>query len=146
MVRWQLQVSPQSGWTRSRVWTLDSVHAGSYLDSACMWWQISHSVVPDSCDPMDSILLGSSVHGILQARTPEWVLPFPFPRDLPNPGIEPGSSALQADSLPTEPPAKPAWISAIYSTSLNFTLPICVGRIMTYLIVIVRVAWDDTQH
>ena len=27
-------------------------------------------------------------------------LPFPSSRDLPNPGIEPGSSALQADSLP----------------------------------------------
>ena len=26
-------------------------------------------------------------------------LPFPSPRDLPNPGIEPGSPALQADSL-----------------------------------------------
>ena len=30
-------------------------------------------------------------------------LPFPSPEDLPNPGIKPGSSALQADSLPTEP-------------------------------------------
>jgi len=29
-------------------------------------------------------------------------LPFAFPRDLPNPGIEPGSPALQADSLLTE--------------------------------------------
>ena len=29
-------------------------------------------------------------------------LPFPSPGDLPNPGIEPGSSALQAGSLPTE--------------------------------------------
>ena len=29
-------------------------------------------------------------------------LPFPSPGDLSNPGIEPGSSALQADSLPTE--------------------------------------------
>ena len=29
-------------------------------------------------------------------------LPFPSPRDLPDPGIEPGSSALQADSLPAE--------------------------------------------
>ena len=29
-------------------------------------------------------------------------LPFPSPRDLPNPGIKPGSPALQADSLPTE--------------------------------------------
>ena len=30
-------------------------------------------------------------------------LPFPFPEDLSNPGIEPGSPALQADSLPSEP-------------------------------------------
>ena len=29
-------------------------------------------------------------------------LPFPSPGDLPNPGIEPGSPALQADSLPSE--------------------------------------------
>ena len=29
-------------------------------------------------------------------------LPFPSPGDLPNPGIEPGSPALKADSLPTE--------------------------------------------
>ena len=34
-------------------------------------------------------------------------LPFPFPGDLPNPGIEPGSPALQADSLPTELHGKP---------------------------------------
>ena len=33
-------------------------------------------------------------------------LPFPFPEDLPNPGIEPGSLALQADALPSEPPGK----------------------------------------
>ena len=30
-------------------------------------------------------------------------LPFPFPGDLPDPGIEPESYALQADSLPSEP-------------------------------------------
>ena len=34
-------------------------------------------------------------------------LPFPSPGDLPHPGVEPGSPALQADSLPTEPPGKP---------------------------------------
>ena len=28
---------------------------------------------------------------------------FPSPEDLPNPGIEPGSPELQADSLPSEP-------------------------------------------
>ena len=31
-------------------------------------------------------------------------LPFPSPGNLPNPGIKPGSPALQADSLPTELP------------------------------------------
>ena len=34
-------------------------------------------------------------------------LPSPSPRDLPDPGIKPGSPALQAESLPSEPPGKP---------------------------------------
>ena len=33
-------------------------------------------------------------------------LPFPSSGDLPDPGIEPRSPALQADSLPPEPPGK----------------------------------------
>ena len=33
-------------------------------------------------------------------------LPFPSPGDLPNPGIKPGSPALQADALPSEPSGK----------------------------------------
>ena len=33
--------------------------------------------------------------------------PFPSPGDLPNPGIEPRTPTLQADSLPAEPPGKP---------------------------------------
>ena len=40
-------------------------------------------------------------------------LPFPSPGDLPDPGIKPGSPALQADSLPSEPPGKPRVISKI---------------------------------
>ena len=31
-------------------------------------------------------------------------LPFPSPGDLPDPGIEPGSPALQADALLSKPP------------------------------------------
>ena len=34
-------------------------------------------------------------------------LPFPSPGDLPDPGIEPRSSSLQADGLLSEPPGKP---------------------------------------
>ena len=51
-----------------------------------------------------------TVHGILQARIP--ALAYPSPGHLPNPGIEPKSPTLQADSLPAEPPGKPqnnAW-------------------------------------
>ena len=43
--------------------------------------------------------------GILKAKILEW-LPCPPPGDLPNPGIEIRSPALQADSLPSEPPEK----------------------------------------
>ena len=35
-------------------------------------------------------------------------MPFPLPRDLPDPGIEPRSPALQVDSLLSEPPGKPS--------------------------------------
>jgi len=38
-------------------------------------------------------------------------LPRPYPGDLPNPGIKPRSPALQADSLPSEPPGKPGLFS-----------------------------------
>ena len=48
------------------------------------------------CDTMDY-----TVEGILQVAILEWVA-FPSPGDLPNPGIKPGSPALQADSLPAE--------------------------------------------
>ena len=34
-------------------------------------------------------------------------LPFPFPGDLPDPGIKPGSPVLWADALPSEPPGNP---------------------------------------
>ena len=42
------------------------------------------------------------------SRQEYWsALPFPSPRDLPNPGIEPGSPALRAGALVSEPPGKP---------------------------------------
>ena len=56
---------------------------------------------PTLCVPMDH-----TVHGILQARIPEWVA-FPFSKGLPNPGIKPTSPELQADSLSAEPQGKP---------------------------------------
>ena len=45
---------------------------------------------PPHCDPMDCSPPGSSVHGILQARTLELVT-MPSSRDLPKSGIKPES-------------------------------------------------------
>ena len=50
-------------------------------------WTVAHQAPPSM--------------GILQARILEWVASSPG--DLPDPGIEPGSPALQADSLTSEP-------------------------------------------
>ena len=48
---------------------------------------------PMDCSPQDPLSLGFS-------RQEYWSeLPFPSPGDIPNPGIESGSSTLQADSL-----------------------------------------------
>ena len=63
-----------------------------------MWKSLSHVQL---CDPMDY-----TVHEILQARILKWVA-VPSPGNLPDPGMEPGSPALQADTLPAELPGKP---------------------------------------
>ena len=71
------------------------------------------------CDPVDFSPPGSSVHGILQTRV--WsVLPFPSPEDLPNPGIEPSSPALQADALTSEPPGKLRMVSMHLKNYINY--------------------------
>ena len=58
------------------------------------------------CDPLDCSLPGSSIHGT--SRQEYWSeLPFLSPGNLPNPGIESRSPALQADFFTDEPPGKP---------------------------------------
>ena len=47
-------------------------------------------------------------------------LPFPSPGNLPDPGIEPGSPAWEADTLTSEPPGKPV---GVYSYSKNISIP-----------------------
>ena len=61
---------------------------------------------PTLCDPMDYSPPGSSVHGILLAKILEWVA-ISFSRGSSPPRDRTGSPALQADSLPSEPPGKP---------------------------------------
>ena len=60
---------------------------------------------PTLCDPMDCSPPGSLSMGF--SRQEYWSgLPFPSSGDLPNPGIDSGSPALQADALSSEPPGK----------------------------------------
>ena len=63
---------------------------------------VNHSAVSDSLRPYQAPL------SIEFSRQGYWSgLPCPPPGGLPNPGIKPRSPALQADSLPIEPPGKP---------------------------------------
>ena len=59
------------------------------------------------CNPMDGSPPGFSVHGDSPGKNTGVGCPGPPPGDLPNPGIEPRSLALQAYSLLSEPPGKP---------------------------------------
>ena len=84
----------------------------------CEGESVTHfSCIQLFCDPMHCRLPGSSVHGILQARILEWVANFSrgssWPRDWP------GSLALQADSLPSEPPGKPHIRTSVQFSSVQ---------------------------
>ena len=70
--------------------------------SACV---LVAQMCPALCNPMDCSLPGSSVHEILWTRILRQIA-IPSPGDLPDPGIEPRSPTLQADSLSSEPKMK----------------------------------------
>ena len=67
----------------------------------CVSCVLSHSVMSDSCDPQTVAHQAPLSMGF--SRQEYWSgLPFPSPGDLPDPGIEPRSPALQSDCLLTE--------------------------------------------
>ena len=64
-----------------------------------------HSVMSDSVRLFETLW---TIQSMEFSRPEYWRgLPFPSPGELPNPGIEPRSPALRADSLPAEPQGKP---------------------------------------
>ena len=83
--------------------------------SLCFWYmpRIMYNVcvlVTQSCLTLFHLLDCAVLQAPLSmgfSRQEHWSgLPFPSPGDLPYPGIEPRSPALQADSLPTDPQGK----------------------------------------
>ena len=111
---------------RKGIWNLsylDLESRGAKLFRTMEWGKVIQSC-PTLCDTMDCSPPGSSVLGIFQARMLEWFA-IPSPGDLPDPGMEPRSPALQADSLPSEPPGKPlrtAWDRGIWGNAWAATL------------------------
>ena len=67
---------------------------------------VSHSVMSDSTTPQTVSPQAPLSVGILQARILEWVA-MPSSRKSSQRGTEPGSPALQANSLRSESPRKP---------------------------------------
>ena len=60
-------------------------------------------------------------------------LPFPSPGDLPNPGIEPRSPALQADVLPSEPPGNQK------EMKIGYRKDICIPAFIATLFTIAKI-------
>ena len=87
---------------------------------------------------MDCSLPGSSVHGILWARILEWVA-ISFPVDLPDPGIESGSPALQADFYWLSYEGNPSYIQ-ILSIHYFFHEQLNLSRV--YLSIIFPWTWQ----
>ena len=66
---------------------------------------VSCSVMSNSLQPLWTVAHQDPLS--LFSRQEYWSgLLLPIPWDLPNPGIKPRSPALQADSLPSEPPVR----------------------------------------
>ena len=79
-------------------------------DGTVLCVHVSRSVMSDSATPRNVVHQTPLSVGF--SRQEHWSGSlFPSPGDLPDPGIKPGSPALQADSLPSEPPGKPILLS-----------------------------------
>ena len=59
------------------------------------------------CDPMNCVAHQAPPSMEFSMQEYWSGFPFPSPEDLPDLEIEPGSAALRADDLPSEPPGKP---------------------------------------
>ena len=107
-------------WVQSLGWE-DPLEQGKATHSSIVawkiWWTIVHGIAKSQTQLSDFhfhffyILLFATpwtIHSMEFFRPENWNgSPFPFPGDLPNPGIKPRSPTWQADSLPAEPQGKP---------------------------------------
>ena len=92
-------------WCTGHLWSYKSWGKQLFLNYNKRKGKWSRSVVSDSAIPWTVAHQAPLSMGF--SRQEYWSgLPFPTPGDLPDPRIEPGFPALQADSLPSKPPEK----------------------------------------
>ena len=116
----------------SLVWILVS----SFINNCCFLWVtvMPYTVITlvprivivevfESCLAVSDPASPWTTQSMKFLRPEYW--PFPSPGDLPNPGIEPRSPELQADSLPAEPQGKPD--RSVYLQLKNMS---CLGTIL----------------
>ena len=74
-------------------------------------------------------------------------LPFLSTGDLPNSGIQPGSPALQEDSLPSEPPGKPVYRISLYILDMKLLSDIHIAnsfcQFSSCLFTLIMVSFDE---
>ena len=96
----------------------------SDASSVLLWKQIvtenfGARSCPTLCDPQRTVAYQAPL-SMGFSRQEYWSgLLFPAPGDLPDPGIKPGSPALQTDALPPKPPGKPHNGNGVYQTSVQ---------------------------
>ena len=88
----------------------NSVESGREQKGKTTEKQRMYGAGPRACSVLCCNPPASFVHGIFQASILEWVVPFPIPGDLPDPGMKPASLASPAMAgrfFTTVPPGKP---------------------------------------
>ena len=93
------------------------------IHSYLLSWKLKVSVAQSTlCDAMDHTAHHTPLSMALSRQEYYSELLFPSPGDVPDPGIEPWSPALQADSSLSEPPtrASPWWILCWHLLLLSF--------------------------
>ena len=108
--------SPANAHANSAMMTTQSLELSRFHFPSCQPGLLLHTKVKVKVKSLSGIRLFATPWTVAYQAPPSiefsrqeyWTgLPLPSPGDLPDPGMKPGSPALQADILPSEPPGKP---------------------------------------
>ena len=120
---WDSRIGPREGNLRGDRGETEKRETKSHLLTSCMCQALPKAYRQVKVNLLSRVRLFATPWTVAYQAPPSmgfsrqecWNgLPFPSPGDLPDPGIEPGSPALQADALPSETPGKPLQTGRCY--------------------------------